>query len=87
MVVLTSRFANQEIEQSRLDPCKPGLQGLALLALIQGQGAIQGSGPAPQERPQRPGPPRAVVVGIGIGGLQRPHRADGKAGEPPRKRQ
>ena len=58
-----------------------------IAAVMGGRAVIQDSGPAPRERARRPGPPSPVVVGIGIGGLKCPHRAEGKAGEPPRKRQ
>ena len=57
-----------------------------IASVMGGRAAIQGSWPAPRERARRPGPTSPVVVGIGIGGLKRPHRAEGKAGEPPRKR-
>ena len=87
MGVLISRLTIQDTAQARADPLKPDKLGQPLPTLMQGRAAIQDSGPAPRERARSPGPPSPVVVGIGIGGLKRPHRAEGKAGEPPRKRQ
>jgi hypothetical protein len=87
MGVLISRLTIQGTAQARADPLKPDKLGQPLPTRMQGRAAIQGSWPAPRERARRPGPPSPAVVGIGIGGLKRPHRAEGKAGEPPRKRQ
>ena len=86
MGVLISRLTIEKTAQARADPLKPDKLGQPLPTLMQGRAAIQGSWPAPRERARRPRPPSPVVVGIGIGGLKRPHRAEGKAGEPPRKR-